>query len=439
MLSLRKQRTGFFSNWSENVQSENVMFHEPASIHTIEKIVQEVASKNETIRTVGAAHSFSPIAKPEQHAMNLHRMRGLVSIDQEKGQATFWAGTYLKEVGPTLAAYGLALENMGDIAEQSIAGAVSTGTHGTGIDLRSISNQVVRWSFVDGLGQYREVERGKDQLSEALHVSLGLLGIIVQVTFQAIPLYALRYTSQHTTIEDTLKDASTLMRTHRHAEWFYFPGQAKMQLKTMDQIDKPTIEAAAFQKWSDDFMENNVLQAVSSACKYFPKASNLVSKVSVSGVPTGTKEAYCFDIFPSPRKVKFLEMEYAVPLEYFEQVLEEIHFVLKSNPFKVHFPIEIRVASGEGGYLSPTQGKPSAFFAFHMYKGMPHEDYFRWAHHLMEKYEARPHLGKMNQLTYGDMFDKYVDFNQFLEVRAQMDPNNVFVTSYFEKLLKINA
>ncbi|MBQ0140511.1 MAG: FAD-binding protein [Kurthia sp.] len=438
MLSIDKLRTGKFLNWAQNETAQQLNFHEPSSIEEISSIVEYVRAEKKTIRTVGAAHSFSPVAKPQHHSMSLHQLRGLISIDKEHRQATFWAGTYLHEIGPVLKQYGLALENMGDIAEQSIAGAISTGTHGTGLQLRSISNQVVKWGFIDGTGQYREVTRQEnDGMSQALHLSLGLLGVIVQVTFQALPLYALSYTSQHCTIEETLKNASTIMGEHRHAEWFYFPGQEKMQLKTMDQLESPTIQTSRFQKWTDDFMENNVLQLLSTGCKIFPKASHLVSKVSARGVPTGTKEEYCYDIFPSPRKVKFLEMEYAVPIAYFEAVLEEIHFVLKSKPFHVHFPIEIRVAAGESGFLSPTQGADSAFFAFHMYKGMPHEAYFTWAHRLLEKYQARPHLGKMNQLTYETMQAKYAQLHDFLAIREQLDPQNVFVTNYFNELLKI--
>ena len=434
MLSVEKLRTGTYSNWSQNEVASNLLFHEPKSIDEISTIIHSLHMKEENLRVVGAAHSFSPIAKPEHHAMSLHQMRGLVSVDMKQQQATFWAGTYLHEIGPKLASYGMALENMGDIAEQTIAGAISTGTHGTGLKLSSISNQVFKWGIIDGKGVYREITRGQDDLSEALHISLGLLGVVVQVTFQALPLYALRYSSEHISLLDTLMNASTIMNEHRHAEWFYFPGQEKLQLKTMDLIPKPEMKSSKFQKWTDDFMENTVFQLLSRGCRVMPKATKYVSKLSASAVPTGVKEAYSYDIFPSPRKVKFLEMEYAIPVERFEEALEEIHYVLKSQPFRVHFPIEIRVASGEAGFLSPTQGKNSAFFAFHMYKGMDHESYFKWAHQTMEKYGARPHLGKMNKLTKEDLYTKYPHFESFTKIRDEFDPANVFMTNYFKQL-----
>lgn len=434
MLSLDKLRTGKFSNWAGNENARQLNLFEPRKVEDLSEIIRLTIQEQQTVRTVGAGHSFSPVVNPESNLLTLHHMRGLKSVDVEKKQATFWAGTYLFEVGPVLANYGLALENMGDIAEQSIAGAISTGTHGTGVELTSISNQVVGWGFVDGLGNYHYIERNEDQITQALHISLGLFGVVVEVTFQALPLYALSYASNHISIEETLLNAQTIIAENRHAEWFYFPGQQKMQLKTMNKIDHPMMQTSVFQKWSDDFMENNVLQLVSTCCKLVPKSTKLFSKLSANGVPVGKKEEYCYDIFPSPRKVKFVEMEYAIPLEYFEEALEEIHFVLKSNPFQVHFPIEIRVAKGETGFLSPTQGQDSVFFAFHMYKGMKYENYFKWAHQLMEKYGARPHLGKMNQLTTADLYEKYAGITSFLDLREVYDPHGVFLTSYYNNL-----
>lgn len=285
MLSLDKLRGGKFANWSQNERSTNFELYTPSSIEEVTAIIAHSATANKNLRVIGAGHSFSPVAKPEHSAMTLHNMRGMITIDEDKQQATFWAGTYLHEVGPLLAKYGLALENMGDIAEQSIAGAISTGTHGTGLKLRSVSNQIVKWCFIDGQGHYQEVGRDQDDLSQALHISLGLLGVIVQVTFQAVPLYALRYTSSHVTLADTLRDAQGILQQYRHAEWFYFPGQEKMQLKTMEQIQLPMSTSTAWQKWTDDFMENTVFHMLSSSCKWYPKATKWVSKVSANAVP----------------------------------------------------------------------------------------------------------------------------------------------------------
>lgn len=437
MFSIKKMRQGRFENWAGNVKIAGCTPHEPDTIEEICTLISQISEKHEMIRTVGAAHSFSPVAKPEQHLLSLHHMRGLLDVDAATQQATFWGGTYLYEVGPTLARYGLALENMGDIAEQTIAGAISTGTHGTGLKLTSLSNQVVKWGFIDGQGKLQEVTRGSDTLSQSLHLSLGLLGVIVYVTFQAVPLYALQYVSRHVDVTDTLKNAHLIAQAHRHAEWFYFPGQKKMQLKTMRQVEPSNQSGSYLQHQMDQFIENTLFQALSTTCKWYPKATKWVSELAANAVPNGRKRGLSYEIFPSKRQVRFVEIEYAVAIEQMTAVLEEIHFVLKSYPFAVHFPIEIRVAKGESGFLSPTQGQDTAYFAFHMYQGMDEEPYFKWVHTLMKKYKGRPHFGKINDLDYEQLQQNYSQLPLFLEERQKADPQGVFLTPYFRELFQL--
>ncbi len=151
-------------------------------------------------------------------------------------EATFYAGTYLYEIGPLLEQYGLAVLNMGDIDVQSLAGVISTGTHGTGVTLGSFSSMVTKWTFVNGLGEVITHERGEDRLSEALHVSLGLLGILITVTIRVIPLYSLHYVSSRENLFSSLQTFQQDIREHRHVEWYYFPGAETIQVKKMNLL-----------------------------------------------------------------------------------------------------------------------------------------------------------------------------------------------------------
>ncbi|MBK3495230.1 FAD-binding protein [Viridibacillus sp. YIM B01967] len=425
-----------WANWAGNVVSKPSSALLPHSTEQMASIIAKANNSGQTIRVTGAAHSFSPVAKPDDIAVSLHNMRGLIDVDQESGEVTLWAGTYLYEIGPLLKEHGLALQNMGDIQAQTIAGAVSTGTHGTGITLGSISNQVVAWGFVDGLGKYHEHRRGDDELSQSLHLSLGLLGVLVQVTIQTVPLYSLKCESKQTLLDVALQDWPQLIRDNRHLEWFYFPGNEKIQVKMMNIV--PLMEQSKSSKVIESIksqvVENGLFYIMSELCRKQPKRTALVSKISASSVPNGIKTGLSYEIFPTPRHVKFLESEYAIPLEHFEACMEEIHYMLQSHPFRVHFPIECRTAAGEVGYLSPTQGRESAFLAFHMYKGMDEKPYFRWVQQLMTKYNGRPHFGKANALTSDRTAELYPDLPKFLAQREKSDPNNVFMTAYFKTL-----
>ena len=437
MFSVDKWKdAGKWTNWAGNMISYPGEMYLPRSIEEVGSIVKRAREKKKTIRVTGAAHSFSAVAMPEHIALSLHELRGLIHLDKDKQEATLWAGTYLYEIGPLLADYGFALINMGDIQEQTIAGAVSTGTHGTGVTLGSLSSTVMRWGFVDGTGEYREHKRGEDAVSEALHVSLGMLGVLVKVTLKVMPLYSLHYVGTREQLSNGLTKFAADIRRNRHVEWFYFPGCETIQVKRMNAV------APVFQsEWSKrvetlklQIVENGAFYAVSELCKWKPSLSGTISKLSAASVVEGEKTGISYEIYPSPRSVKFQESEYAIPLTQFEACMEEIHETFTSGAFNVHFPLECRTTAGEAGYLSPTQGEESAFIAFHMYKGMSEEPYFKWVHTLMMKYNGRPHWGKQNYLTAGYVRELYPNVEEFLAIRAQYDPDEVFMTNYLKKL-----
>ena len=129
-----------------------------------------------------------------------------------------------------------------------------------------------------------------------------------------------------------------------------------------------------------------------------------------------------------------MESEHAISLERFEEAMEEIHWTFVRHNMKVHFPIECRTSAGEDGFLSPTMGRESAFIAFHMYKGMDEKFYFNWVREVMEKYDSRPHWGKVNWYTQDDIYELYPGARMFEEIRKTHDPNGVFMTEYFKKV-----
>lgn len=436
MFSLNDFQKGKWTNWSNQYTAYPGNVYLPKSIDEVCEIVKQHATLIKTIRVTGAAHSFSPVALPEHSAMSLHYLRGLIEVDEKEQTATFYAGTYLYEIGPLLAKYGLALINMGDIQQQSLAGVISTGTHGTGVTLGSFSSMVTKWGFVNGEGEYIEHERGEDDLSKALVVSVGLLGILVTVTIKVIPLYSLAYTSERKNFYDEINKFSKTIRENRHAEWFYFPGSETIQVKKMNMVEIK--KQSPFQKKIDElkihFLENNLFSVASNIVKLKPTLALSVSKLSSKLISEDSRVGLSYEIFPTPRKVKFVETEYAIPIQHFEACIEEVHHAFTNRQFDVHFPIECRTTAGEEGFLSPTQGKESAFIAFHMYKGMDEGPYFQWVHNLLERYEGRPHWGKMNRYNAKNIQKFYPEAEKFNEIRKIHDPHNVFLTTYFQQI-----
>lgn len=208
-----------------------------------------------------------------------------------------------------------------------------------------------------------------------------------------------------------------------------------MQLKVMNPVRYEEIQRRPT-KALDNFLENNVLQAMSSICKKIPRATRWVSKLSADVVPIGEKEDVSYRIFASPRQVRFTECEYAIPIEHFEAFLEEFHAFMARGLFDVHFPVECRTQKGESGLLSPTQGRDCAFIAFHMYQGMPYKRYFRFVDQLLTKYEGRAHFGKMNRYTPCELANLYSHINIFLTKREEFDKYCVFMSKYVKNMLQ---
>ncbi|HJF33736.1 MAG TPA: FAD-binding protein [Sporosarcina psychrophila] len=437
MFSMNAPKKGMkWTNWSGNVKAAPDYYHFPKSVSDIQDIVNSCRIRGVSLRVTGAAHSFSPVAKPESDALSLANLRGLISYDYEAMEARLWGGTHLHEAAQMLASIGMAFENMGDIQEQTIAGAVSTGTHGTGIAFGSLSSQVVAWSWVDGKGEVQHHRRDQSDLSKALSLSLGMLGILLDVTIKTVPLYSLQMKSYQSTVEAALAEWSAGHHNNRHMEWFYFPGTDTVQVKKTNIIPlhKQTLQSKTVVFMKNGLIENAGFKVISEICRVKPSMSRKLTAVSAKSVPNGSKKGIYYEVFPSPRLVKFTETEYAIPLHTFEACIQEIHAFLRAHPFYVHFPIECRVTAGEDAFLSPTQGEETAFIAFHMYKGMDAEPYFKWVHNLMGKYSGRPHFGKVNDLTNDKLQKLYPNVQRFMEIREQYDPNGVFMTKYLKSI-----
>lgn len=443
MFSLKQwQRSRDWQNWVgyETAQPEQKL--SPSSVAELQDIIKKARTDKKRIRVTGAAHSFSGCAKPEEIAITLHHMRGLISVDKDTKLATLHAGTYLYEIGEALKAHGLALENMGDVQAQTLAGAVSTATHGTGITLGSIANQVMRWEWVDGRGEIHTHHRGDpdtDELGDALHVSLGMLGVFTKLTLRVVELYGLKEHNQLLDFEEGLEGFYEGVHSHRHLEWFLFPGTNKIQQKTLSIM--PPAPMTARQKRQDKFDSivtlNGAFYVLCELARIKPSLTKQVSAISASAIPNTEREGYSYEVFPTPRGVKFNESEYFIRLADFDECISEINHILLADNKGSHFPIEVRTHKGERGMLSPTQGEDCAILSFHVYKGMDSEPLFMWLYEYMKKWQGRPHWGKVNKLSNVELQTLYPKLGRFLEIRHQYDPDNVFINRWLEEKFSI--
>lgn len=426
--------TPTWENWSGSVRCTPRAIEAPASESELQSRVRTLAKEGRTARVVGSGHSFTPLAATDDLLMRLDRLSGLERVDGPL--ATFQAGTKLKAVGDALFAHGLAQENLGDINVQSIAGAVSTGTHGTGAGLGTIATQIAELTLVTGTGEVLTCsEAHEPELFKAAQVSLGALGVVTRVTLRCVPAYKLRLDKGKATLDEVLRDLDRLKGENRHFEFFWFPQADMVQTKRLNPTDEPPTEGGLAKAFNDVVLENGLFLAMCEASRLAPPLTGQLSRLTAAALPEGAEVDWSHRLFSTVRLVKFQEMEYNVPAEKAAEVLTEIRAMLRKQDFGVYFPIEVRFVKGDDIWMSPTYGRDACYIAVHVYRGMAHGPYFQAIEAIFKRHGGRPHWGKLHTLTAGELRAIYPMYDRFLAVRRTLDPHGVFLSDYLQTLL----
>ncbi|HLJ80083.1 MAG TPA: D-arabinono-1,4-lactone oxidase, partial [Ktedonobacterales bacterium] len=344
-------------------------------------------------------------------------------------------GTKLKRLGDELLARGLAQENLGDIDVQSIAGAISTGTHGTGIGFGTLATQVAGLTIVTAAGEVVECseERNPD-IFKAAQVSLGALGVLAAVTLRVVPAKRLRFQARRETLEHCLANLERYKRESSHFEFFWFPYGKWVQAKFLNETEAPAKGSNAWGTFNKIVMENGLFWALSEVSRLAPPLAPGISRLSGWGISNVDETDYSHRLFATPRVVRFQEMEYNIPAESFPAVIEEVRSCIEKHHFQVNFPVECRFVRGDDIWLSPAYLRDSAYIAVHMYRGMEYMPYFRAVEEIFARYQGRPHWGKMHTRTAAQLAALYPRWDDFRRVRAALDPRGVFLNDYLRGL-----
>jgi FAD-linked oxidoreductase len=427
-----------WSNWSGIVQTTPQTVKYPTSIDEIVETVRLCRQECRTVRVVGSGHSFTAIAATDDVLLSLDLLQGIVEVDREAHTATVWAGTKLKLLGELLHAEGLAQENLGDIDMQSIAGAISTGTHGTGLLFGNIATQIIALTVVTGTGEVLHcTESSHPELFKALQISLGALGIIVQVTLRLRPSYRLRYESSRVSLAACLEKLPSLAAENRNFEFYWFPYAEPCQLKFMNETEEHAIPRKISSYISDILLENAAFGVLSGISRIAPRLCAPISKLCAATFPVNRKVEQSHRMFPTQRLVRFNEMEYNLPVETMESVIREMRETIEREKYSVHFPIECRFAKGDDIWLSPAYERDSAYIAVHMYRGMPHEKYFADMERIFLRHGGRPHWGKLHNLHAEQLHSMYPMWEKFRETRAALDPDGILLNGYLRRIFAV--
>jgi len=424
------------SNWSGYHKWQPNQVKKPTTAGEIQRIVQQAAAENKKIRPVGSVHSFVPLSATNEVYLNLENYQGIVNINAEEKQVTVKAGTKLNLLGDLLFAINLAQENLGDIDQQSIAGSISTGTHGTGTNYGNLSTQIKKIKFINGLGEEQVCSAtDKPNLFKAMQVSLGAMGVITELTLQCVPAYNLELVKKKENLEEVLTNLDEYNKSNRNFEFYWLPYTNKTQTKYTN-ISKQVSDKNNFGTWLNDvFLENHVFKVICDIAKVVPNLNKGVSKLSAALIGGNTKIHKSHKVFATPRYVKFNEMEYNIPAENYKDVVKDVISTINKNKFNIHFPIENRFVKEDDIYLSPAYKRQSAYMAVHVYKGKDFKRYFNAMETIFVAYGGRPHWGKMHTRKAAYFKSIYPEWGHFIKIRNEQDPNQLFINDYLKKLL----
>ncbi len=425
-------------NWSQLHEWHPSQIAYPTSEKEVQALVQRAIQDKKKIRIIGSGHSFNPLWVTEHILISLDKYQGLVSVDKENLQATVKGGTKLFTLGDLLFEQGMAMENLGDIDVQSLAGTISTGTHGTGLAFGTISTQVRKLRFVNGKGEIVECSETDNQdLFKATQVSLGALGVITEITLQCLPAYRLELVNKKEDLQEVLNTFEVRNQNNRNFEFYYFPHASKVWTKTSNIATDQPDKVSMINHFTDYVVENYAFKVLCETARFFPSMNKRISKLSVDTIPNTRKVFHSHKIYATQRLVRFNEMEYNIPLEAHETVLKEIIRTIEKNNFNVHFPIENRVVAKDNMYLSPAYQRDSAYIACHVYNKKAYKTYFKALEDIFKAHGGRPHWGKMHTLTASDFAERYPKFEDFNRHRLEQDPDGMFMNDYLEKILDV--
>jgi FAD-linked oxidoreductase len=424
-------------NWAGDQICRPAEITSPGSRDELSEAVAGAAAAGRKVSVAGSGHSFTEAAMTDGTMVRIEALQGVIDADPGSGLIEVAAGTVLADLNEELARLGLAMENLGDIDRQTIAGAISTGTHGTGARLRNISAQVEGLELVLADGSVRQLSAATDpELLRAARVAIGALGAISAVTLRCVPAFRLDRVDTPRPRAEVFDSFQESADANDHFELFTFPyadSALVLERNRTEAPARPRGKVAAY--LNDVVLENWALEALSATGKRFPKRIPSLSRLAGRLASGGRTVDRSDRVFANDRRVRFTEMEYGVPREHGPEAARRVIEWVRSNRYPVFFPIEMRVAAGDDALLSPSHARDTAYIAVHQYRGMEWRPYFEAVEEIMNSYGGRPHWGKRHFQTAATLAPRYPGWSAFQRARDELDPTRVFSNEYAERVL----
>lgn len=435
-------RTQEWSNWAGSERATPAAIATPHSEDELVALVNAQVAAGGHVKVVGGSHSFTPIAAPDLNdtlLVSLDGIQGITHLDVVTGEVSILGGTRLWTLADALEPYGLALPNMGDIDQQSLAGALSTGTHGTGLGFTGYSGMLTSLRLLLVSGQVVTVSRERDpELFQAARVGLGAMGIILEAILTCVPSFDLAASEHPESLEGMLTSFVERSRKHDHLEFFWFQHTDVVSTKVNTRLPvggQRTPVNVVKHLVDDEILGNGGHRALCELGRLLPRTVPGLNRFASSVMGDRDYVDRSDRVFVSPRRTRFREMEYAVALDDAEEVLREVVRVVNAYPDGITFPIEVRTAAADDTWLGTASGRDSAYIALHRFIKDDHRPYFAAVEPIFKAAGGRPHWGKLHTLAAQDLERLYPHYPDAVRVRDRVDPTGVLANRYVDSML----
>lgn len=424
-------------NWTGDQICHPASVVAPTTADEVATAIAHAAERDWNVRVAGAGHSFIDAVSTDGMLLSLDRMNRVLDVESSSGLVRVDAGITLNALNEALAEHGLALKNLGDIDLQSLAGATASGTHGTGARLRNLSAGVHSVELVTASGEKIEVNASEDQDAwRAARVSLGALGVVTAMTLLTVPAFTLHAVDEPRPLDEVLAGLDELADSNDHFEFYTFPHSSLALTRTNNRVDDAPRPRSRMSAWVGDILLVN--HAFGLVCRTGRRWPSMIPKLNrLAARAAGSRERVDRSdrIFASPRRVRFTEIEYAIPRERAAEAVTAVRNVIEERGFDVPFPLEVRFLAPDDAFLSPAFGRQTCCLSAHMFEGMTWGPYFHAVEDIMVGFGGRPHWGKRHFQSASTLRPRYPAWDHFISIRDRLDPEGRFANDYLRRVL----
>jgi L-gulono-1,4-lactone dehydrogenase len=425
-----------WKNWAGNQTAHPSVVEHPMTEEELVAVVQRAAAQGQKVKVVGSGHSFTDIAVTNGRLVILDRYDRVLDIDPNTRRVTVQVGITLSRLNIELDRRGLALANLGDITYQTVAGAISTSTHGTGRELTGLGAFVVALRIIAADGTVYDCDATTNaEIFHSARVGLGALGVLSTVTLAVVPAFNLVAVNEPLRVDDVLANLDAHIADNDHFEFYWVPHTGWALTKRNNRTTAALAPRPKLKHWWDSTMMEN--HAFGLLCRVGRAKPTLIPRLS-KALPSAGRVEYTdqsYKVFASERLVKFYEMEYSIPLAAATEALNRVRAFVKESGLVLNFPVEVRFTAADDVPLSTGYGEPRCYIAVHVFQGMEYRRYFEGVEAIMNEYAGRPHWGKLHFQTVDTLAPRYPEWSAFAAVRNRLDPSRIFSNPYLDRVL----